>query len=99
MAIAIEHSTTHFNRILNKVRDAGLLEKQPKFYVIRLVAITLFSLVFWFLSGLFAALSQQHKAWIVAAFVSVALLGILSDSLLMRLHIARSSETTISTTR
>ncbi len=78
MALAIEHSTTHFNRILNKVRDAGLLEKQPKFYVIRLVAITLFSLVFWFLSGLFAALSQQHKAWIIAACVSVALLGILS---------------------
>ena len=78
MALAIDHSTTHFNRILNKVRDAGLLEKQPKFYVIRLVAISLFSLVFWFLSGLFAALSQQHKAWIIAAFVSVALLGILS---------------------
>lgn len=78
MALTVDHSTTHFNRILNRVRAAGLLEKQPKFYLVRLLAITLFSLLFWFLSGLFASLSQQHNGWLVLAFVSVALLGILS---------------------
>lgn len=71
-------STTHFNQILARVRDAGLLSKAPSFYVIRLVVLTIAAAGFWALSGYLASLSQENKLWLIAAFALVAGLGVLS---------------------
>jgi fatty acid desaturase len=40
-------SATQYSEILNKVRDAGLLKKQPSFYLKRLAVITSISLILW----------------------------------------------------
>jgi fatty acid desaturase len=69
---------THFNQVLSQVRDAGLLAKKPSFYVIRLAVLSVVALGFWVLGGFIASLSQQNQLWMIAAFVVVALLGILS---------------------
>ncbi len=69
---------THFNQVLTQVRDAGLLAKRPSFYVIRLAALSVIAVGFWVLGGFIAGLSQQNQLWMIAAFVVVALLGILS---------------------
>jgi fatty acid desaturase len=69
---------THFNEILTRVKAHGLLEKKPSFYIIRLAVISALALLFW---GIGAALSFAYTfnpAWIIAAFLVVAILGILS---------------------
>jgi fatty acid desaturase len=71
-------STTHFKQILAQVRDAGLLSKKPSFYIIRLIVLTIAAAGFWALSGFLASLSQENKLWLIAAFVLVAGLGVLS---------------------
>ena len=71
-------STTHFNQVLAQVRDAGLLSKRPSFYIIRLIVLTIAAAGFWALSGYLAALTQENKVWLIAAFVLVAGLGVLS---------------------
>lgn len=78
MTLTLPANTTHFHRILDRVRDAGLLAKKPSFYILRLVVISIASLAVWVLSGFVAALTRENQAWIVAAFVAVALLGVLS---------------------
>jgi fatty acid desaturase len=70
--------TTHFNQVLARVHEAGLLAKKPSFYVVRLVALTFIAAGFWALSGFMASLSQQNQLWMIGAFVVVALLGVLS---------------------
>ena len=64
--------------MLAQVRDAGLLSKRPSFYIIRLIVLTIAAAGFWTLSGYLAALSQENKLWLIAAFVLVAGLGVLS---------------------
>lgn len=71
-------STTHFNQILSQVRDAGLLSKKPSFYIIRLIVLTIAAAGFWTLSGFLSILTEQNKLWLIAAFVLVAGLGVLS---------------------
>ena len=71
-------STANFNQILAKVRDAGLLSKTPSFYIIRLIVLTIAAAGFWALGGYLAALTQENKLWLIAAFVLVAGLGVLS---------------------
>jgi fatty acid desaturase len=78
MSMLATKSTTHFNQILSQVRDAGLLSKKPSFYIIRLIVLTIAAAGFWTLSGYLAALSQENKLWLIAAFVLVAGLGVLS---------------------
>jgi fatty acid desaturase len=70
--------TTHFNQVLSQVRDAGLLSKKPSFYIVRLIVLTTAAAGFWTLSGYLASLTQQNKLWLIAAFVLVAGLGVLS---------------------
>jgi fatty acid desaturase len=70
--------TTHFNQVLAQVRDAGLLSKKPSFYIVRLIVLTTAAAGFWTLSGYLASLTQQNKLWLIAAFVLVAGLGVLS---------------------
>jgi fatty acid desaturase len=64
--------------VLAQVRDAGLLSKKPSFYIGRLIVLTIAAAGFWTLSGFLAALSEQNKLWLIAAFVLVAGLGVLS---------------------
>jgi fatty acid desaturase len=64
--------------VLAQVRDAGLLSKKPSFYVVRLIVLTIAAAGFWTLSGYLASLTQQNKLWLIAAFVLVAGLGVLS---------------------
>ena len=71
-------ATTQFHEILQQVREHGLLKKQPSFYIIRLVVISLLAMGFWTLSGYISHLTSIHGAWIIAAFGVVAILGILS---------------------
>jgi fatty acid desaturase len=78
MSMLATKSTTHFNQILAQVRAAGLLSKKPSFYIIRLIVLTIAAAGFWTLSGYLAALSQENKLWLIAAFVLVAGLGVLS---------------------
>jgi fatty acid desaturase len=54
------------------------LSKKPSFYIIRLIVLTIAAAGFWTLSGYLAALSQENKLWLIAAFVLVAGLGVLS---------------------
>lgn len=77
-SITANRPKTHFNEILHRVKDAGLLEKKPSFYIIRLAVITVLALAFWSLGGLLAFAYSFHAAWIIGAFVVVAILGILS---------------------
>ena len=69
---------THFNRVLTQVRDAGLLSKKPSFYILRLSVISAIALGLWVLGGVIGSLSQENKLWMLAAFVLVGALGILS---------------------
>jgi fatty acid desaturase len=54
------------------------LSKKPSFYISRLIVLTIAAAGFWTLSGYLAALSQENKLWLIAAFVLVAGLGVLS---------------------
>lgn len=74
----MNRATTHFHEILGQVRDAGLLQKRPSFYIWRLVIISVLAIAFWTLGGVVAALWATHPAWIIAAFVVAAGLGVLS---------------------
>jgi fatty acid desaturase len=78
MSTLTAKSSTHFNQVLAQVRDAGLLSKRPSFYVVRLIVLTIAAAGFWTLSGYLAALTEQNKLWLIAAFVLVAGLGVLS---------------------
>jgi len=78
MSTLTAKSTTHFNQVLAQVRDAGLLSKKPSFYIVRLIVLTIAAAGFWTLSGYLAALTEQNKLWLIAAFVLVAGLGVLS---------------------
>ena len=69
---------TNFNRILTRVRDEGLLAKKPSYYVVRLVVLSVVAIGLWVLGGLIASLSSQNQLWMIAAFVLVGGLGIVS---------------------
>lgn len=76
--ITTTRATTSFNEVLGRVKAAGLLQKKPSFYVIRLAVISVLAAGLWTLGGFIAFLTSQHGAWIVAAFGVAGLLGILS---------------------
>jgi fatty acid desaturase len=78
MSMLATKSTTHFNQVLAQVRDAGLLSKKPSFYIGRLIVLTIVAAGFWTLSGYLSVLTEQNKLWLIAAFVLVAGLGVLS---------------------
>lgn len=77
-AILTSPATTNFNRVLNQVRDAGLLVKKPSFYIIRLAVLSVMAVGLWVLGGFIASLSNQNQLWMIAAFVLVGGLGIVS---------------------
>lgn len=69
---------TQFAEIMHRVRNAGLLEKKPSFYIIRLIAITIISAALWVLGGYISTLVDQSTIFILLAFLVVGLLGIVS---------------------
>jgi fatty acid desaturase len=78
MSTATLRSTTHFNQVLARVKDAGLLAKTPGFYIKRLIVLSIAAIGFWVLSGYLATLTAENKLWLIAAFAIVAVLGVVS---------------------
>jgi fatty acid desaturase len=76
MTITIPHqrktSTTLYSEVLNKVKDEGLLAKNPAFYIKRFAIISLFALALW--AGV-ALISFTGLSWLIA-IPCVMLLGI-----------------------
>jgi fatty acid desaturase len=72
------NSQTLFGELLVKVRDAGLLEKRPSFYVIRLVVISLAAIGLWVAGGFVGKLVDIHGAWVILGFFIAGLMGVLS---------------------
>jgi len=71
-------SVTLYNQVMNQVRDAGLLKKQPGFYITRLAVISVLSILLWGLTALAGFATHSSQAWIIAGFLLAGLLGILS---------------------
>ena len=69
---------TNFNRVLTRVKEEGLLVKQPSFYIVRLAVLSVVAGGLWILGGFIAGLSTQNQLWMIAAFVLVGGLGIVS---------------------
>ncbi|MEI6590835.1 MAG: acyl-CoA desaturase [Actinomycetes bacterium] len=72
------NSQTMFGELLIKVRDAGLLEKRPRFYVIRLIVISIAAVALWVAGGFVGKLVDIHGAWVLLGFLIAGLMGILS---------------------
>ncbi len=71
-------SQTLFSELLVKVRDAGLLEKRPRFYVVRLIFISLAAVGLWVAGGFVGQLVDIHGAWVLLGFLIAGLMGVLS---------------------
>ena len=78
MSATLSTAQTHFAQVLNLVRDAGYLNKKPSFYIIRLIAISLIAAALWTGAGFLAWAANHNEWWMIAAFVLVALLGVMS---------------------
>jgi fatty acid desaturase len=69
---------TNFNLILTQVRDAGLMQKRPSFYIIRLAVISVIAIGLWVGAGFIANAVNSSQWWIIAGFALAGLLGIMS---------------------
>ena len=79
MTVLVGRQTvSQFTEILHRVKLAGLLTKQPKFYVVRLAVISAIASGLWVAGGFLGKLVDQHWAWIFGAFVIVGLLGVMA---------------------
>lgn len=78
MTAIAPRTQTNFSQVLDLVRGAGLLEKKPSFYIIRLVAISLIATTLWVGAGFIAWATTHSTWWIIAGFALAALLGIMS---------------------
>ena len=79
MTVLVGRQTvSQFTEILHRVKLAGLLTKQPKFYVVRLAVISAIAAGLWVAGGFLGKLVDQHWAWIFGAFVIVGLLGVMA---------------------
>jgi fatty acid desaturase len=73
-----KNSQTLFGELLIKVKDAGLLEKNPRFYVVRLIVISVLATALWIGGGFVGKLVDLHGAWVILGFLIAGLMGILS---------------------
>lgn len=76
--IGAVRSVSNFNEVLSQVKDAGLLKKQPSFYLIRLGVISLIAGGLWTGAAFVGIAAQNHGAWILMGFLAAGLLGIMS---------------------
>lgn len=77
--IAHTQTGSSYTELLARVKSAGLLNKRPSFYVIRLTVISAIAAALWVGAG-FLGLSDVAPQWveILVAFVIAGLLGVLS---------------------
>ena len=76
--LARRQTVSQFTEILARVKTAGLLQKKPSFYVIRLAVISLAAAGLWVASAFLTQLVSAHWAWIFLAFAVAGALGVLS---------------------
>jgi fatty acid desaturase len=76
--IQTSKSVSSFNAVLAQVKAAGLLKKQPSFYMIRLAAISLIAGGLWTGAVFVGIAAQDNLAWILLGFLAAGLLGIMS---------------------
>ena len=69
---------TNFHLILQQVKEAGLLNKRPSFYIIRLAVITVIATTLWVGAGFVGNALAHSQWWIIAGFLLAGLLGIMS---------------------
>lgn len=77
-AAVLAPATSNYTELLSRVKAAGLLNKKPSFYVIRLVILSIAALGLWTLAGFVGASGGQDALIIPAAFAIAGLLGIVS---------------------
>lgn len=71
-----DRQASYYSELMNKVRDAGLLQKRPSFYINRLIIITLIASALW---GAVYLISLTSNPWLIAlAFPLMALQGIMA---------------------
>lgn len=67
---------SQYTELVARVRAAGLLEKQPSFYIKRLILITIISVTLW---GALLLVSLSTNFWVLTLSIPIAgLLGIMS---------------------
>lgn len=76
-AILLAPATSNYTELLARVKTAGLLRKQPSFYVIRLLIISTLSAGLWVAGGLLGVSGAHEAVILVTAFVIAGLLGVL----------------------
>ena len=76
--VASTKSVTNFNEVLTRVKAAGLLNKKPSFYMIRLAVISALASGLWTASVFIGQAFSENPVWIIAGFAMAGLLGILS---------------------
>jgi fatty acid desaturase len=79
MSIAVgTKSVTNFNEVLTRVKAAGLMNKKPSFYMIRLAVISVLAAGLWTASAFIGQAFNENPVWIIAGFAMAGLLGVLS---------------------
>lgn len=68
--------TSAYSELLARAKDAGLLDKHPRFYVSTFIVITLLSLLVW--AGVAAVGTLLTGAWVLLVFPLIALQGALT---------------------
>lgn len=69
--------TSNYTELLARVKEAGLLTKKPRFYVIRLAVISILALGLWTAGGFIGASGAHEGIVITSAFLIAGLLGVL----------------------
>jgi fatty acid desaturase len=79
MSIAVgTKSVTNFNEVLTRVKAAGLMNKKPSFYMIRLAVISALASGLWTAGAFIGQAFNENPVWIIAGFAVAGLLGVLS---------------------
>ncbi|MBJ7433909.1 MAG: hypothetical protein JHC62_05670, partial [Microbacteriaceae bacterium] len=69
--------TSNYTELLIRVKAAGLLKRNPSFYVIRLAVISVLAVGLWVAGG-FVGASELHDDLVIGvAFLIAGLLGVL----------------------
>ena len=76
--VASTKSVTNFNEVLTRVKAAGLMNKKPSFYIIRLAVISGLAAGLWTASAFIGQAFNENPVWIIAGFGVAGLLGVLS---------------------
>lgn len=70
-----QQTRSYYTEIMQRVKDAGLLEKIPSFYIKRLIIITVIALTLW--GAVTAIALTNNPLWFILAIPVMALQGIM----------------------